>query len=152
MIIIGIDPGQSGGIAVIQHTLSIQSAYAVSMPETDSDVISEIILAKCSPGPAIAYLEQVNAMPKQGVSSTFKFGMSYGFLRGALAALEIRRNFVRPQVWQKALGCLSKGDKNVTKRRAQELFPDIKITHALADALLIAEYGRRVESGLLTPK
>lgn len=149
MIIIGIDPGQSGGIAVIEYTISTYSALAVSMPDTESDVIAEILLAKRSAGPVIAYLEQVNAMPKQGVSSTFKFGLSYGFLRGALAALEIRRNFVRPQVWQKALGCMSKGDKNVTKRKAQEQFPDIKITHAIADSLLIAEYGRRVELGLL---
>ena len=48
-----------------------------------------------------------------------------------------------PQVWQKALGCMTGGDKNVTKRRAQELFPGHKITHATADALLIAHYGTK---------
>jgi hypothetical protein len=44
--------------------------------------------------------------------------------------------------------CLTKGDKNVSKARAQELFPALKITHATADALLIAEYGRRLNLGL----
>ena len=48
--------------------------------------------------------------------------------------------------WQKYLGCLTKGDKNVSKAKAQELFPDLKITHAIADSLLIAEYGRRVRT------
>ena len=47
---------------------------------------------------------------------------------------------------------LSKGDKNVTKSRAQELFPELKITHAIADALLIAEYGRRVRIDVSDPE
>jgi len=77
------------------------------------------------------------------VSSTFKFGQSYGFLRGVLIASEIRFVEVRPQEWQKAMGCLSRGDKNVTKAKAQQLWPAQKITHATADALLLAEYFRR---------
>lgn len=143
--VIGIDPGASGGIAVND---AVSGTYAFKFPETETDIVTELTLmvldCRC-----VAYLEEVHAMPKQGVTSTFKFGQSYGFLRGVLAALGIQRNFVRPQVWQKALGCMSRGDKNVTKRRAQELFPQIKMTHAIADALLIAEYGRRVELGLL---
>jgi hypothetical protein len=50
---------------------------------------------------------------------------------------------VSPQKWQKAMGCMTKGDKNVSKAKAQQLFPQLKITHAIADALLIAEYARR---------
>ena len=83
-------------------------------------------------------------MPKQGVASTFKFGQSFGFLQGILIAAEIPFELVTPQKWQRYLGCRTKGDKNITKARAQELFPDIKCTHAVSDALLIAEYGRRV--------
>jgi crossover junction endodeoxyribonuclease RuvC len=82
-------------------------------------------------------------MPKQGVSSTFKFGVNYGFLRGMLTAHKIPFEEVTPQKWQKAMGCLSKGNKNVTKAKAQQLFPNLKITHKVADALLIAEYCRR---------
>jgi hypothetical protein len=61
----------------------------------------------------------------------------------ALTAASIPFERVRPQAWQKALACMTKGDKNVSKRRAQELFPSMKITHAIADSLLIAEYNRR---------
>ncbi len=63
----------------------------------------------------------------------------FGQHREQLGALFAHAGAVR---WQKEMGCLTKGDKNVTKRRAQELFPTLKITHAIADALLIAEYGR----------
>lgn len=146
MIVIGIDPGQSGGIGVID-TFD-RSAWAISMPETETDLATEM-RAMVSSRTAVVYIERVSAMPKQGVSSTFKFGVGYGLLQGVTAALEIRRTFVLPRTWQSALCCLSGGDKNVTKRRAQELFPDLKITHAIADALLIAEYGRRVECGMI---
>lgn len=145
LTVIGIDPGASGGFAVIGP----DGTYATKFPETESDTVTELKMVTLLDSSCVAYLEEVHAMPKQGVVSVFKFGQSYGFLRGVLAGLNVRRSFVRPQVWQKALGCMSKGDKNVTKRRAQELFPSLKITHATADALLIAEYGRRLELGLL---
>jgi hypothetical protein len=64
-------------------------------------------------------------------------------LQAVLTALRVPYERVRPQAWQKAMGCLTKGDKNVSKRRAQELFPSLKVTHATADALLIAEFNRR---------
>lgn len=90
-------------------------------------------------------------MPGQGVSSTFKFGQHYGMLRMALIAASIGFETVAPGVWQRAIGCLSGGDKKVTRAKAQEMFPSVHIvgrgdkapTHAIADALLIAEYGRR---------
>jgi Holliday junction resolvasome RuvABC endonuclease subunit len=91
-------------------------------------------------------------MPRQGVSSTFKFGTSYGFLRGVLVALEVPFEAVTPAKWQRSMSCLTKGDKNVTKARAQELFPEVKVTHAIADALLIAEYGRRIRIDVSDPK
>jgi hypothetical protein len=69
-----------------------------------------------------------------------------GNLEAFLTAAGIPFERVTPTTWQKALGCLSKGDKNVTKRRAQELYPTIKVTHALADALLLATYGYRLQS------
>jgi hypothetical protein len=76
-----------------------------------------------------------------GVKSAFTFGNGFGHLEMALTAAGIPFERVRPQVWQKALGCLTKGDKNITKRKAQEMFPGIKVTHATADSLLIAHYG-----------
>lgn len=139
MTFVGVDPGASGGMAVIWHDGQYD---AWKMPETEDDVV-ELLLELQSANELFAVLEKVHSMPKQGVASSFAFGVSYGGLRMALAALKIRREHVTPQKWQKELGCLTKGDKNVSKRRAQELFPKIKVTHAIADALLIAEYARR---------
>lgn len=138
--VIGIDPGKSGGIAY----LSIGQELAYKMPETERDIYDLIIkLSKLEPNPKRIYIEKVHAMPGQGVTSMFSFGQNYGFLRACLIASEVPFEEIRPAQWQNLLGCKTKGNKNVTKSKAQQLFPDIKITHAIADALLIAEYGRR---------
>lgn len=52
---------------------------------------------------------------------------------------------VAPVKWQTAMQCRTGGDKNISKRRASELFPGVRLTHAIADALLLAEYARRLE-------
>ena len=141
MIHLGIDPGKSGAIAILDHGKA--AAYKMKdMTERDTWILlSDLVLM--SSEIAVAYIELVHAMPKQGVSSTFAFGVSFGGLRMALVAAGIPFEGVTPAKWQRALGCLSKGDKNVTKAKAQELFPSVKVTHAIADALLIAEYCRR---------
>lgn len=138
--IIGIDPGASGGIAWITDG----NPCVEKMPDTLQD-LWELIenITGALPHKCKAYLEQVHSMPGQGVASSFKFGQGYGSLEMALTAAGIPFERVTPQKWQKSMGCLTKGDKNVSKRKAQELFPQLKITHATADALLIAEYGRR---------
>ena len=66
-----------------------------------------------------------------------------GILIGLVTAAELPFEFVVPAKWQRAMGCLTKGDKKVSYRKAQELFPHVKVTHWNADALLIAEYARR---------
>jgi Holliday junction resolvasome RuvABC endonuclease subunit len=146
---IGIDPGCNGGIAWITDG----KACAEKMPETLQDLwgmIQSIAFEKGydAENHCHAYIEQVHSSPQMGVKSAFTFGNGFGHLEMALTAAAIPFERVRPQVWQKALGCLTKGDKNITKRRAQELFPGIKVTHAIADALLIAEYNRRIKSTL----
>jgi hypothetical protein len=88
------------------------------------------------------------------VSSTFKFGVHFGKLKMALTSSGISYEAVAPSKWQRKMGCLSGGDKKVTREKAIELFPKVNIhgsgvrapTHAVADALLIAEYGRKVSS------
>lgn len=144
---IGIDPGVGGGIAVLNaegHVLS-----AVKMPPTDADLYEHLGLCRFGPGSdgTRAVLEFVRAMPKMGVASMFEFGRGYGAIKMALLANQIPFEEVTPRKWQGALMCLTHGDKNVSKQRAQQLFPQatLKITHAIADALLIAEYGRRLE-------
>ena len=138
MICIGIDPGASGAIAVLDGD-RVTAMKLADMTERDIyDCLSDL----AGTG-TVAVIEQVHSMPGQGVSSTFKLGVSYGGLRMALVAAGIRFQPVTPVRWQTALSCRSGGNKNVTKAKAQELFPAIKITHAIADALLLAEYCRR---------
>lgn len=164
MIVIGIDPGASGGIAFLtdREHRTLDEPFLPSeprlfkMPETDTD-LAELFerqlenIHGVDGGPTMVYVEKVHSFPEQGVSSTFKFGVNYGTIRGVLAALKLPREFIAPQTWQKALCCLSRGDKNVTKRKAQELFPRARVIHAVADALLIAEYGRRAIAGRSAP-
>jgi crossover junction endodeoxyribonuclease RuvC len=144
-ITIGVDPGANGGIAWIT---SDGKACVEKMPDTLQDLweLVESIGFEApdfTPYQIKAYIEQVSSSPQMGVVSAFSFGRGYGNLEMALTAAGIPFERVRPQVWQKALGCMTKGDKNVSKRKAQELFPDRKITHATADALLIAHYGTK---------
>jgi hypothetical protein len=136
---LGIDPGQSGGLAILEEDGSV--VLVEKMPETERDTAE--ILAEFVPRVRFALIEAVHSMPKQGVSSSFKFGRSYGFLRGLLIGLRLTFDEARPQEWQRGMSCLSGGDKNVTKAKAQQLFPELKITHATADCLLIAEFCRR---------
>lgn len=136
MVVIGIDPGQSGGIVLLTSDWILPH----KMPETERDIVD--LMEETKP-PRFAFIELVHSMPRQGVASSFKFGRGYGFLRGVLSALSIPFEDVTPQKWQKELRCLTKGDKNVSRSAAQRLWPEIKWTHATADAALIAEYGRR---------
>jgi len=144
--IIGIDPGVNGAIAWINDG----KPCVEKMPDTLQD-LWELIqdIRRCEMATprfpnehgCQAYLEQVHSSPQMGVKSAFTFGNGFGHLEMALTAAGIPFARIRPQVWQKELGCLTKGDKNVSKRKAQELFPSMKVTHATADALLIAKYG-----------
>lgn len=165
MIILGVDPGASGAIAFLR-TVSLSNVVGVGTVRTD---ISErdlyewldsilIDIEQTSNEPAHAYIERVSASPGAGVSGMFSFGQSYGMLRMLLVAHGVPFDLVQPAKWQQAMGCARpKGEakesqtahKNRTKARAQQLFPNIKMNHAIADALLIAEYGRRLRAGEL---
>lgn len=160
---VGIDPGKDGGLACLCPGGSVLAVER--MPPTERDLVdmleswyfmTEDEAACC----LTVYVEDVHSMPKQGVASSFKFGFGCGVIRGVLAALGARYEMVSPMRWQKPLGCLVKGrkatddqtsKKNVNKAVAQRLFPQVpKITHATADALMIAEYGRRKELGTIS--
>jgi crossover junction endodeoxyribonuclease RuvC len=144
-LIIGVDPGESGGVAWLKNGVHHAAPFK---DMTESDLL---VLFDSFGNNTFAYLESVHSMPGQGVKSTFKFGMHYGSLRTALISASIGFETVAPSKWQRELGCLSGGDKKVTRAKAQEMFPVVSIagsgvkppTHAVADALLIAEYGRR---------
>ena len=138
---IGIDPGKNGAIAILNDGV-LEAVHGMPQTVADlTDLVRSIVAARPAGAQITAYVEQVHSSPQMGVVSAFTFGRGLGNLEAALAAFGVRLVWVRPQVWQKALGCLTGGDKNVSKRRAQELFPGLKITHGNADALLIARYG-----------
>lgn len=142
-IVVGVDPGANGAIAWI----SDGKACVEKMPDTLQDLWDLVVSISLDAGTGgtgiMAYVEQVYSSPQMGVKSAFTFGNGFGHLEMALTAAGIPFERVRPQVWQKELSCLTGGDKNVSKRRAQELFPHLKVTHATADALLIAHYGTK---------
>jgi crossover junction endodeoxyribonuclease RuvC len=139
---LGIDPGMSGGIALMRSD-DQQAPLLIAMPETLADIREAFELV--APITRFALIENVHSFPGQGVASTFKFGRIFGRLEGMLTAFNIPYDYVTPQKWQGVLGCLSKGNKNITKIKAQTLFPGLKITHKTADALLIASYCRYIK-------
>ena len=150
MYYLGIDPGKSGGLAVVTDAPNGDGAWAVSMPATDRDIwefFEKVLELPC----IVATLEKVASRPGQGVRSMFTFGENYGLLRGMLTASNIRFSLVTPRSWQKELGISPRDKKRETptqfktrlKGEAQRLFPKLKVTKSIADALLIAEYTRR---------
>lgn len=141
---IGIDPGKSGGIAFANAKGTEHFAFGLR-DMSPHDIFEELTEFVMFNDVRHCYLEAVHSMPKQGVVSSFSFGQIYGILIGIVTAMSIPYTFIRPQEWQKHMQCRTGGDKNVSKRRAQQLFPTLKITHQTADALLIAEYCRQTK-------
>lgn len=136
----GIDPGKGGSIAAIWSD-GVPTTQHCKLDGTEQDIAE--YLRGFDLTSARAILERVASSPQMGVVSAFTFGRSYGFLRGLLAGFQVPFMEVAPAKWQKAMECRTAGDKNVSKSKAQQLWPKLKITHANADALLLAEYGRR---------
>lgn len=156
MIIIGIDPGQHGGIAIVDDTGKIKSLGVMPIRTTEID-IGELgrAIGFCEI-PCHIYCEHSQAIPgARSSSSTFKFGCSFGILLGVMGTLRIPFTLCKPQAWQKVMhqGVDPKLDpKKRSLIAAKRLYPDqtflatprCKVAHdGLIDALLIAEYGRR---------
>lgn len=98
--------------------------------------------------PIACYIEKVGYIKGDGPMGSFTFGKVYGFLRGMVTVLGWPIYNVYPAVWQGRLGCLTGGNKRVTLNRAKEMYghAGLKITHATADAILIAHYGAVLEA------
>jgi len=142
---LGIDPGESGAAVLLKYYdgLTVDQIFTFK-GQSDLDIAEAIEDMAWRGGSCM--LEQLHAYPKRGSIGNFKLGRHYGMLGAFLTAYGVDYKEATPQKWQRALGCLTGGDKNVTKKKAQELFPDVKVTHAIADALLLAEYSRRLTS------
>lgn len=147
--IISIDPGKSGGIA-IQHDRS--KIILEPMPETEGDIIALLsehrLMADTEQRERIAVIEEVPTfagrhLPAHAIAKLYG---NYKFIVGALQATHWRIEAIRPQAWQKTFslgtraGCKSATVwKNKLKAKAQQLYPDLKITLKTADALLMLE-------------
>jgi crossover junction endodeoxyribonuclease RuvC len=148
---LGIDPGTSGGAALISE--DAQKIVLMDFSKLTPHDIAEWLRVVIYEHPSTsALVEKVSSMPGQGVASTFKFGHKYGFILGTLTALSIPIEHVMPVVWQRGMGVTKRGKtesktlyKKRLKSRAQELFPSQKLTLKTCDALLIAEYHRRTK-------
>jgi len=149
MNILGIDPGENGGFAFISTSGDHYPCLVEFKTNTRKD-IAQIVKYYSLLGPCTCFIEKVHAAPRQGVSSTFTFGKNYGFWLGILTVLEISFEEVSPQTWQGCLGFKSprgatyNDRKRLLKQRAEQLYPSVPISLGTADAVLIAEYGRRL--------
>jgi crossover junction endodeoxyribonuclease RuvC len=148
MIYMGIDPGFTGAWGMITHNGNYVSCG--DMLHTDRHIETRKVFAEMSQARDLQDLsivvEEVHAMPKQGVSSTFKFGMAYGAALAIAERFNTHWELVTPQRWKKAMGLSS--DKKDSLAMARELWPNAPLTRAKdngrAEALLLAEYLRRI--------
>ena len=143
-VIVGIDPGKSGAAVAINQNMEVLSQFRFSTAE-DGDLSDWLTDIWIDHGLEVIVVEMVHSMPGQGVKSTFSFGKSTGAIAEAVGLFsdEVTIRKPSPQAWQRDLDCMTGGNKNITKDLAQKLFPDVKVIHANADALLLAEWGRR---------
>ena len=147
--IMGIDPGLSGGVAVLRSMpIGVEWIDGKRMP---THVVGSKTHVKARDlqqfiqhwNPDVIVIEQVNAMPKQGVSSTFTFGMAYGAVCALADAYAVPVEFVTPRRWKDKLGLSN--DKRASLDAASRFWPDavdwsVKANDGIAEAALIAKW------------
>ena len=153
MKIIGIDPGLSGGIAILENNKVLSIFDMPVMPEgkknkrqlNSAQLVSLIKENIKSDEEVTVIVEQVNAMPGQGVTSMFNFGQSFGILKGICSAMQLPMYFVRPTKWKKYFNLIN-SEKDASRTKAIEVFPYFsselsrKKDSNKADAILIASF------------
>ena len=155
MLIIGIDPGISGSICFFQDGKIVDVIEMPTMTEgkknkkqvNSSQVFNEISekIKKLDKNEIKVVIEQVSAMPGQGVTSMFNFGQSFGILKGVCSAMQLPMYFVRPAKWKKYFNLIN-SEKDASRTRAIEVFPYFssqlsrKKDSNKADAILIASF------------
>ncbi len=146
--VMGVDPGVKGGISVLAPDGTPALVIALRPDMTHIHLVESVKTAASvlqNLGGYDCFIERVGYIRGDGGKGAFTFGQVNGLLRGAAHAMGLVVHDVSPMLWQAHMGCLSGGNKNVTKNKALELFAsrtDVKITHAVADSLLIARYGQ----------
>jgi len=155
MLIIGIDPGISGSICFFKNGVIKDVVEMPTMTEgkknkkqvNGSQVFNEILerTNKIDKKSIKIVIEQVSAMPGQGVTSMFNFGQSFGILKGICSAMQLPMYFVRPTKWKKYFNLIN-SEKDASRTKAIEIFPYFstqlskKKDSNKADAILIASF------------
>ena len=155
MLIIGIDPGISGSICFLKDGKILDVIEMPTMTEgkknkrqvNGSQIYNEILkrINKVENQEIRVVIEQVSAMPGQGVTSMFNFGQSFGILKGICSAMQLPMYFVRPAKWKKYFNLIN-SEKGASRTRAIEIFPYFssqlskKKDSNKADAILIASF------------
>ena len=155
MFIIGIDPGISGSICFFEDGKILDVIEMPTMNEgkknkrqvNGAQIYNEITdrINKLQKQDVRVVVEQVSAMPGQGVTSMFNFGQSFGIIKGICSAMQLPLYFVRPTKWKKYFN-LIKSEKDASRTRAIEIFPYFssqlskKKDSNKADAILIASF------------
>ena len=155
MLIIGIDPGITGSICFFQDGKILDVVEMPNMPEgkknkkqvNGAQVFYEISLRinNMHKKDIKVIIEQVSAMPGQGVTSMFNFGQSFGILKGICSAMQLPMYFVRPAKWKKYFNLIN-SEKDASRTKAIEVFPYFaselsrKKDSNQADAILIASF------------
>ncbi len=155
MLIIGIDPGLSGSICFFEDGKILDVVEMPTMTEgkknkrqvNGSQIYNEIFnrIKKIDKRDIKVIIEQVSAMPGQGVTSMFNFGQSFGILKGICSAMRLPMYFIRPAKWKKYFNLIN-SEKDASRAKAIEIFPYFSSNLAKkkdsnkADAILIASY------------
>ena len=155
MLVIGIDPGISGSICFFHEGKIIEVVEMPTMAEgkknkkqvNGSQIFNEISkkIKKFDKKDIKVIIEQVSAMPGQGVTSMFNFGQSFGILKGICSAMQLPMYFVRPAKWKKYFNLIN-SEKDASRTKAIEIFPYFsgqlsrKKDSNKADAILIASF------------
>ena len=155
MLIIGIDPGISGSICFLEEGIVKDVVEMPTMAEgkknkrqvNGAQIYNEISkkVKKSEKNDIRVIIEQVSAMPGQGVTSMFNFGQSFGILKGICSAMQLPMFFVRPAKWKKYFNLIN-SQKDASRTRAIEIFPYFstqlskKKDSNKADAILIASF------------
>jgi len=156
VIIIGIDPGLSGGIALYDTKYNTWIVYVMPVEKKTGIHVAEIHARFCSYihdwSDTLAVIEKVHAMPGQGVTSMFTFGMGYGKVIGLLETLEIPYLNPTPQQWKKRILEGTTKDKDATIAYVKQRYPAISLLptqrctkphDGMADAICLCEYGMK---------
>ena len=140
MLVIGIDPGISGSISFLQNGRIIDVIEMPTMTEgkknkkqvNGSQIFNEILerIKKLDTNDTRVVIEQVSAMPGQGVTSMFNFGQSFGILKGICSAMQLPMFFVRPMKWKKYFNLIN-SEKDASRTRA------VSYTHLTLPTILL---------------